>query len=230
MTRLFAVEEALPAAKPDDQAAGRVLVAAASLRRFRASADGSRRDYLLAQAAGLRVVSLERSLRRARACGDRADISAQIAKARRQAAPRRRLRRAARRWPRAVAKAPGQGLARAMTEVPGSQWAHDFDSDRALEGAPRLGTRTKWRRLLGVVEHVFTHFPLELTVFMAQVPRANTRAQRRALGQACRSCRRGAAQCHAQGRRACAWTRKRRVSVMSAEAIGRRACAIPIRT
>ena len=68
-------------------------------------------------------------------------------------------------------KRPDKGLLASMTEVPGSAWAHDFDSDHALEGAPRLGARTKWRRLLGVVEHVFTHFPLELTVFRAQVPR-----------------------------------------------------------
>jgi A/G-specific adenine glycosylase len=30
----------------------------------------------------------------------------------------------------------------------------------------------QWRRLHGVVQHVFTHFPLELSVFAAQVPRA----------------------------------------------------------
>ncbi len=72
-------------------------------------------------------------------------------------------------------KRPDKGLLASMTEVPGSVWAHDFDSARAREGAPRLGAKTKWRRLLGVIEHVFTHFPLELTVFMTQVPRA-TRA------------------------------------------------------
>ena len=27
-----------------------------------------------------------------------------------------------------------------------------------------------WRRVAGVVKHVFTHFPLELTVYMATVP------------------------------------------------------------
>ncbi len=72
-------------------------------------------------------------------------------------------------------KRAAKGLLASMMEVPGSQWAHDFDSERALEGAPRLAAKTKWRRLLGTVRHVFTHFPLELTVFMAQVPRA-TRA------------------------------------------------------
>jgi A/G-specific adenine glycosylase len=67
---------------------------------------------------------------------------------------------------------PEKGLLGAMTEVPGSEWAHDFDVARALAAAPHLCAKPKWRRLAGVVTHVFTHFPLELAVFMAQVPRA----------------------------------------------------------
>jgi A/G-specific adenine glycosylase len=66
---------------------------------------------------------------------------------------------------------PEKGLLGAMTEVPGSDWAHDFDMAQALRFAPRLRAKSKWRRLPGVVRHVFTHFPLELTVFVAQVPR-----------------------------------------------------------
>jgi A/G-specific adenine glycosylase len=68
---------------------------------------------------------------------------------------------------------PDKGLLAAMTEVPGSVWSHDFDGSHALRHAPRF--KTKWRKLPGVVRHVFTHFPLELTVFVAQVPRG-TRA------------------------------------------------------
>jgi A/G-specific adenine glycosylase len=30
--------------------------------------------------------------------------------------------------------------------------------------------RPKWRRIPGVVAHVFTHFPLELVVYLAEVP------------------------------------------------------------
>jgi A/G-specific adenine glycosylase len=67
---------------------------------------------------------------------------------------------------------PEKGLLGAMTEVPGSEWAHDFDVAQSLRFAPRLGTKTKWRKLPGVVRHVFTHFPLELVVFNAAVPRA----------------------------------------------------------
>ena len=35
--------------------------------------------------------------------------------------------------------------------------------------------QTEWKKLRGVVTHVFTHFPLELTVYAATLP-AGTRA------------------------------------------------------
>ena len=66
---------------------------------------------------------------------------------------------------------PDKGLLAKMTEVPGSDWTHDFDVVKARQEAPRLHAGMKWRRLPGVVNHVFTHFPLELTVFVAEVPR-----------------------------------------------------------
>jgi A/G-specific adenine glycosylase len=62
-----------------------------------------------------------------------------------------------------------------MTEVPGSDWTHDFNVAKARKSAPHLHDGIKWRHLPGVVAHVFTHFPLELTVFVAHVPRG-TRA------------------------------------------------------
>ncbi len=66
---------------------------------------------------------------------------------------------------------PEKGLLGGMSEVPGSEWVHDFDFDRASRFAPPVA-RAKWRRIPGVVRHVFTHFPLELAVFVARVPRA----------------------------------------------------------
>jgi A/G-specific adenine glycosylase len=66
---------------------------------------------------------------------------------------------------------PEKGLLGGMSEVPGSDWSHDFDVARALEAAPRLRAKMIWRRLPGVVRHVFTHFPLELAVFIAHAPR-----------------------------------------------------------
>lgn len=64
---------------------------------------------------------------------------------------------------------PEKGLLGSMTEVPGSEWTDDFDVEQALQSAPRL-PRARWKRRPGVVRHVFTHFPLELTVFVAQLP------------------------------------------------------------
>jgi A/G-specific adenine glycosylase len=66
---------------------------------------------------------------------------------------------------------PHHGLLGGMSEVPSTEWTHDFDEKRALECAPRLSnTRPKWRRLPGFVNHAFTHFPLEQTVYAATVP------------------------------------------------------------
>ncbi len=59
---------------------------------------------------------------------------------------------------------PPKGLLGGMTEIPGSPWSADFDPAQALDHAPAPG---KWARLPGVVEHVFTHFALRLTVFRA---------------------------------------------------------------
>ncbi len=65
-----------------------------------------------------------------------------------------------------------KGLLGGMTEVPTTEWSRDFDEANALAAAP---LKAKWQRLPGVVTHVFTHFPLELTVYAARVP-ARTKA------------------------------------------------------
>src|SRR5690349_6052110 len=66
---------------------------------------------------------------------------------------------------------PKTGLLGGMSEVPGSQWRADFNPAKARAAAPQLGAATRWRRRAGVVNHVFTHFPLQLTVFIAEAPR-----------------------------------------------------------
>ncbi len=67
-----------------------------------------------------------------------------------------------------VRSRPPKGLLGGMTEVPTTQWTHDFDG--GLELAPRLGrAQPRWRRLAGVVTHTFTHFPLELFVYLAEL-------------------------------------------------------------
>jgi len=67
---------------------------------------------------------------------------------------------------------PEKGLLGGMTEVPTTEWTKDFDESAARKSAPRFASRTspKWRRTAGIVRHVFTHFPLELAVYVADVP------------------------------------------------------------
>ena len=68
---------------------------------------------------------------------------------------------------------PEKGLLGGMTEVPTTEWTKDFDESVALESVAafcfakvaELGVAP-----LGIVRHVFTHFPLELTVYAADVP------------------------------------------------------------
>jgi A/G-specific adenine glycosylase len=67
---------------------------------------------------------------------------------------------------------PAKGLLGGMTEVPTTEWTRDFDEASALNHAP---LKARWRRLPGAVSHVFTHFPLELTVYAADFP-AHVRA------------------------------------------------------
>ena len=72
---------------------------------------------------------------------------------------------------------PAKGLLGGMTEVPTTEWSKDFADGDALAQAPRFAGRKRmaWRRTAGVVRHVFTHFPLELSVYVADLP-ARTKA------------------------------------------------------
>jgi A/G-specific adenine glycosylase len=62
-----------------------------------------------------------------------------------------------------------KGLLGGMTEVPGSDWRAAQDDQAALAQAPVLKTIARWHRKAGVVTHVFTHFPLELVVYTVRV-------------------------------------------------------------
>ena len=62
---------------------------------------------------------------------------------------------------------PTKGLLGGMTEVPSTAWTHELEEAEARAQAP---LRLKWRRLPGVVEHGFTHFPLQQMVFVARAP------------------------------------------------------------
>src|SRR5882724_10177287 len=65
---------------------------------------------------------------------------------------------------------PEKGLLGGMTEVPGSDWLAAQDDKAALKQAPTLKGVSRWHRKAGIVTHVFTHFPLELAVYTASVP------------------------------------------------------------
>jgi A/G-specific adenine glycosylase len=68
-----------------------------------------------------------------------------------------------------VRSRPEKGLLGGMTEVPGSDWRAGQDDEAALAQAPPLNGVARWHRKTGVVTHVFTHFPLELVVYTAKV-------------------------------------------------------------
>jgi len=68
-----------------------------------------------------------------------------------------------------VGTRPEKGLLGGMTEVPTSHWLAAQDDKTALKQAPMLKGIARWHRKAGVVTHVFTHFPLELVVYTASV-------------------------------------------------------------
>ncbi len=74
-----------------------------------------------------------------------------------------------------VRSRPEKGLLGGMTEVPGSDWLAGQDDAAAKLQAPELKGLSRWKRKVGVVTHVFTHFPLELVVYTAKAE-ARTRA------------------------------------------------------
>lgn len=65
-----------------------------------------------------------------------------------------------------------KGLLGGMAEFPGSDWTAKFDREAAMAQAPLTA---KWRKRTGSVTHVFSHFSLELQVFAAEVSQ-DTRA------------------------------------------------------
>jgi A/G-specific adenine glycosylase len=173
ITRLFAVEQALPAAKP------RIKEMALSLLPPRRSGD-------FAQALMDLGATLCSPKRPACALCPWNDACAAYARGDPETFPRKMPKREGklRRGAAFVAlradgrillrKRPDKGLLASMTEVPGSDWTQEFDETQALHSAPRL-QGAKWRRVPGEVHHVFTHFRLTLAVFVSKVPHA-TRA------------------------------------------------------
>jgi A/G-specific adenine glycosylase len=173
VSRLFAVEEVLPAAKPTVK-----QLAASLLPEWRSG------DFAQAlMDLGATICSPKRPACAlcpwnvscaARARGDQETFPRKTPK------PEGRLRRGAafvvlRADQRVLLRRrPKNGLLASMMEVPGTEWAHDFNERRARHSAPRFRAEVQWRRLPGMVRHVFTHFPLELAVFVTRVLRVTS--------------------------------------------------------
>jgi len=170
LARLHAVGDALPAAKPRIRALAEALTPAARAGDF---AQGLMDLGATICTPANPVCAL---CPWSRACEARR-LGTPEAFPRKAAKIPGRLRRGAAFWVvRAdgrvlVRTRPPRGLLGGMTEVPTSPWTHDFDDSRATDAAPHLpGRRPRWRRLPGVVTHVFTHFPLELVVYATALP------------------------------------------------------------
>jgi A/G-specific adenine glycosylase len=78
---------------------------------------------------------------------------------------------------------PLRGLLGGMLETPSSPWAEGEGTARSGTGHAPL--KAEWKRLPGLVEHTFTHFHLELSVYRAEVG-LDAEPKRAALPERCR--------------------------------------------
>ncbi len=180
VSRLFAVEQELPQAKPRIQE-----LAATLLGPSRAGDDKSRAgdsaQALMDLGASICTPKKPACVLcplcedcAARARGDQETFPRKLAK--KTGALRRGAAFVVTRGDELLVRSrPEKGLLGGMTEVPGSDWIAAQDDKAPLKQAPVLKSASRWHRKTGVVTHVFTHFPLELVVYTAKVP-ARTRA------------------------------------------------------
>jgi A/G-specific adenine glycosylase len=169
VARLFALERELPAAKPELRALAAGLVPSSRAGDF---------------AQALMDLGATICTRKRPACAICPWMEACAARRRGdpETFPRRAAKRAGqlRRGAAFVAlradgavlvrSRPAKGLLGGMTEVPTTPWSHDFDPAAALQAAPQFSrSKPQWQPLPGSVRHVFTHFPLELEVYCAEV-------------------------------------------------------------
>ena len=174
VSRLFAVEEALPQAKPAIQKLATTLLADISAGDERSRAGDSAQALM---DLGASICTPKKPacslcpLNEGCAVRQRGDQESFPRKERKKTG---QLRRGAafvvtRGDELLVRTRPEKGLLGGMTEVPGSDWRAAQDDEAALKQAPKLNGVVRWHRKVGVVTHVFTHFPLELVVYTARV-------------------------------------------------------------
>jgi len=181
VSRLYAVEETLPQAKPlIRQLAGTLLGAAIAGDAKSRAGDAKSRAGDSAQALMDLGASICTPKKPACVLCPLTDGCVSRARGTQESYPRKAakktgaLRRGAafvvtRGDQLLVRSRPDKGLLGGMTEVPGSDWLAAQDDKSALQQAPMLKGVSRWRRKVGVVNHVFTHFPLELVVYTATV-------------------------------------------------------------
>ena len=168
IARLFCVTTSLPAAKPEIRRLARALTPETRAGDFAQATMDLGATICTPSSPGCAVCPWTADCG-ARSVGDPERFP------RRAAKPATKLRRGAAffvlRPDRGVllGSRPPRGLLGGMTELPTTQWTADFDQRRALLDAPLVSSRTRWRRVPGVVTHVFTHFPLELVVYATEV-------------------------------------------------------------
>jgi A/G-specific adenine glycosylase len=173
IARLYAVEEPLPGAKPAIRELAAALTPAARAGDFAQAMMDLGATVCTPRQPGCILCPWSDACA-ARRRGDAETFPSKAAK------PEGRLRRGAAfvvvRQDGAVLvrTRPPSGLLGGMTEVPTTAWTHDFDAATAVAAVPVLMPRAraavKWRRLPSSVTHTFTHFPLELVVYVASVP------------------------------------------------------------
>jgi A/G-specific adenine glycosylase len=175
VSRLFAVEEALPQAKPRIQQLATTLLGAAR------AGDATSRAGDSAQALMDLGASICTPNKPACALCPLNQGCLAFARGDQESFPRKApkktgaLRRGAafvvtRGDQLLVRTRPEKGLLGGMTEVPTSSWIAGQEVKAALKQAPVIEAVARWHRKAGVVSHVFTHFPLELVVYTASVP------------------------------------------------------------
>jgi len=174
IARLFAIAAPLPAAKPELRRRARLLVPERRGGDFAQAMMDLGATICTPKRPACALCPLNDGCA-ARATGDAETYPRRMPK--REGAPRRGAAFVARRADGFVLlrPRPAKGLLGGMTEVPTTEWAPDFDEGDALAGAAHLFAsksmkRIGWRRVAGVVRHVFTHFPLELSVYAAEFP------------------------------------------------------------
>lgn len=166
VARLFAIEEPLPAAKPE-------------LRRLAATLTPPERAGDFAQAMmdlGATICSPKRpsclmcplqDACRARAAGIEAELPARSVKAERPLRHGIAFLGVREDGCVLLRKRPEEGLLAGMTEVPSTAWIDEPPPvAEALRAAP---VRADWWLVPGLVEHTFTHFRLELMVYRAVI-------------------------------------------------------------